>query len=196
MDKNENMNPLVYIFGAIGIIIGVVLNIMGIIGFFLTVIIVFGAGLAGSIIGSLLEKLKGEIKNSENEQKLKPADYIKAFVPAIISIAITLFLALCEWTDLISLSVCVIILCVGISILRINKIRGASVYSDLTTAIGVVVISIAVISCLITLPGMLGGSSGSGCTICGEDATQTFQGSRYCTKHYNDAVSWAINNSD
>lgn len=33
---------------------------------------------------------------------------------------------------------------------------------------------------------------GSGCTICGKTATHTFQGSKYCKKHYNNAVDWAI----
>lgn len=43
-----------------------------------------------------------------------------------------------------------------------------------------------------------GGSSesktSSKCTICGQKATNTFQGSGYCSKHYSDAVKWAINN--
>ncbi|MBS5575214.1 MAG: hypothetical protein ACLR8U_13250 [Oscillospiraceae bacterium] len=38
------------------------------------------------------------------------------------------------------------------------------------------------------------GSSSSRCTICGKAATHTFQGSGYCDRHYNDAVTWAIDN--
>ncbi|MBE6754432.1 MAG: hypothetical protein E7559_08830 [Ruminococcaceae bacterium] len=38
------------------------------------------------------------------------------------------------------------------------------------------------------------GGSNDRCTICGKEATHQFQGSGYCTKHYNDAVSWAIDN--
>lgn len=37
-------------------------------------------------------------------------------------------------------------------------------------------------------------NSSSKCTICGQKATNTFQGSGYCSKHYSDAVKWAINN--
>ena len=196
MANNEGMHPLAYIFGFIGLVVGVTLNVMGIIGFFMTAIIIFGTGLAGGIIGVLLEKLSQEIKQARNEKKLKPADYVKAFIPTIISISITIILALCEWTDLIGLAVCVIILCCGISTLRINKIRGNSVFSGITTAIGVVIISIAVISCLITIPNMIGGAPGSGCTICGKSTSHTFQGSNYCTTHYNDAVKWAIDNSN
>lgn len=196
MDNNVSMNPLTYVFFFIGLIVGVTLNVMGVIGFFLTVVIIFGTGLAGHFIGELLIKLSQEIRKGKNEKKIKPADYLKAFIPAIISIAVTLILALCEWTDLIGLAVCAIILCIGISILRINKIRGESVFSGITTAIGVVVISIAVIFCLVTLPNMIGGSSGGGCVICGKSASHTFQGSSYCSQHYNNAVKWAIDNSD
>lgn len=32
------------------------------------------------------------------------------------------------------------------------------------------------------------------CTICGKAATYTFQGSGYCTKHYKDAIVWAMDN--
>ena len=40
-----------------------------------------------------------------------------------------------------------------------------------------------------------GGSSvGGKCTICGKKATRSFQGSSYCSKHYNGAVDWAIDN--
>lgn len=38
------------------------------------------------------------------------------------------------------------------------------------------------------------GGGGGGCTICGKAATHTFQGSSYCSQHYNNAVSWAIDN--
>lgn len=37
-------------------------------------------------------------------------------------------------------------------------------------------------------------SSISKCTICGKAATHTFQGSGYCTKHYKDAIVWAMDN--
>ena len=39
-----------------------------------------------------------------------------------------------------------------------------------------------------------GRSSSSRCTICGKAATHTFHGSGYCDRHYNDAVTWAIDN--
>lgn len=49
--------------------------------------------------------------------------------------------------------------------------------------------------------GILSGSFGSGgggntskCTICGQPATHTFQGSGYCTEHYKDAIIWAADN--
>lgn len=45
-----------------------------------------------------------------------------------------------------------------------------------------------------TVRGCSGGGSGSGCTVCGKSASKTFQGSRYCTTHYNNAVKWAIDN--
>lgn len=32
------------------------------------------------------------------------------------------------------------------------------------------------------------------CCICGKKATETFQGSNYCTSDYNKAVKWAIDN--
>lgn len=32
------------------------------------------------------------------------------------------------------------------------------------------------------------------CTICGKAATQKFQGYGYCTKHYKDAIVWAMDN--
>lgn len=38
-------------------------------------------------------------------------------------------------------------------------------------------------------------SDTSQCTICGKSAKKTFQGSGYCTTHYNDAVKWAIDNA-
>lgn len=34
----------------------------------------------------------------------------------------------------------------------------------------------------------------SKCTICKKTATNTFQGSGYCTEHYKDAIVWAMNN--
>lgn len=37
-------------------------------------------------------------------------------------------------------------------------------------------------------------SSNSKCTICGKNATHTFQGYGYCNKHYQNAVKWAIDN--
>lgn len=45
-----------------------------------------------------------------------------------------------------------------------------------------------------TLSGSGGGKNSSGCTICGKSASHTFQGSRYCDTHYNNAVKWAIDN--
>ena len=42
-----------------------------------------------------------------------------------------------------------------------------------------------------------GGCSGGGnrCCICNKPATETFQGSRYCTEHYKDAIIWSMNKS-
>lgn len=43
----------------------------------------------------------------------------------------------------------------------------------------------------------IGGRAGSGkCTICNKSASHTFQGYDYCREHYNDAVSWAIDNAN
>ena len=39
-----------------------------------------------------------------------------------------------------------------------------------------------------------GNKKKDGCTICGEKATQTFQDSEYCEKHYTEAVLWAFDN--
>ena len=36
--------------------------------------------------------------------------------------------------------------------------------------------------------------SSYGCTICGKTATNTFQNSRYCQQHYEDAIIWAMDN--
>ena len=41
-----------------------------------------------------------------------------------------------------------------------------------------------------------GSDSKDGCTICGKRATHKFQGSEYCTTHYNKAVKWAIDHVD
>lgn len=51
----------------------------------------------------------------------------------------------------------------------------------------------SVILCL-SLTACGGGSSSSKCTICKKPATHSFQGSGYCDKHYQNAVTWAINN--
>lgn len=59
----------------------------------------------------------------------------------------------------------------------------------------IIIIFLLILSMFI---GSIGGGNnknryGSGrCTICGKSATQTFQGSGYCDKHYKDAVSWAF----
>jgi hypothetical protein len=65
---------------------------------------------------------------------------------------------------------------------------------------GKIAVMIAVILCIVLCFASCGGSSSSSsksgstrtCTICGKTATHTFQGSGYCTKHYNDAVNWAM----
>ena len=36
------------------------------------------------------------------------------------------------------------------------------------------------------------GGSSKGCTICGKEASHTFQGSKYCTSHYKDAIVWSM----
>ena len=59
--------------------------------------------------------------------------------------------------------------------------------------IGVIVITALIVvllfSCSIERPRDI-----NECTICGEKATHTFQGSGYCNKHYDDAIKWAIDN--
>ena len=42
--------------------------------------------------------------------------------------------------------------------------------------------------------GSRSGGSTNKCTICGKAATHTFQGYGYCTKHYKDAIVWAMDN--
>lgn len=37
-----------------------------------------------------------------------------------------------------------------------------------------------------------GGGHRNGCTICGKTASHTFQGSKYCSTHYINAVKWAF----
>lgn len=57
----------------------------------------------------------------------------------------------------------------------------------------VLVISIIVSACSSDGSSSSGGSS-SRCTICNKSATNTFQGSGYCDKHYKDAINWALDN--
>ena len=65
----------------------------------------------------------------------------------------------------------------------------------------IIVVLDAVILLFASLGGCGGGSGGSRsggstnkCTICGQAATHTFQGPGYCTKHYKDAIIWAMDN--
>ena len=79
----------------------------------------------------------------------------------------------------------------------------APAYTDrskctMVTVKAIVVIAV-IIGLLMVLPQLLNGSSGNSgssnrCTICGKAATNTFQGSRYCTQHYKDAIIWAMDN--
>ena len=39
---------------------------------------------------------------------------------------------------------------------------------------------------------MFNACGNSECTICGKEATCTFQGSKYCSAHYTKAVAWAM----
>lgn len=55
------------------------------------------------------------------------------------------------------------------------------------------VIFIAAKSCSSDGSSSSGGSSNR-CTICNSSATNTFQGSGYCDKHYKDAINWALDN--
>lgn len=41
---------------------------------------------------------------------------------------------------------------------------------------------------------LLNSSSGNRCNICDKPATNTFQGYRYCDKHYKEAIIWAFDN--
>ena len=68
------------------------------------------------------------------------------------------------------------------------------------TKIGIIFV-VALMLFFALIDGCGGGSGGSGsggstnkCTICGKAATNTFQGSGYCTKHYKDAIVWAMDN--
>ncbi len=62
----------------------------------------------------------------------------------------------------------------------------------------VVLILVAIAFVVFALKSCMGGifssEDTSKCTICGKAATHTFQGSGYCTKHYNNAVKWAFDN--
>ena len=58
---------------------------------------------------------------------------------------------------------------------------------------------LVILGLLMVLPELINGSSNNSsssnrCTICGKTATNTFQGSRYCTQHYKDAIIWAMDN--
>lgn len=64
-------------------------------------------------------------------------------------------------------------------------------------------ITLLIICGTITLFTFFGGNSGNSsdsepghCIICDKKATNTFQGSEYCKKHYDKAVKWAIDNLD
>lgn len=46
----------------------------------------------------------------------------------------------------------------------------------------------------VSLVAIFGNVNSSRCTICGEEATHTFQSYGYCGRHYKDAVNWAIDN--
>lgn len=73
---------------------------------------------------------------------------------------------------------------------------------ELNKIVIIFVVAVAVFVLFFALLGSCGGGGGgsrsggstSKCTICGKAATHTFQGSGYCTKHYKDAIVWAMDN--
>lgn len=58
----------------------------------------------------------------------------------------------------------------------------------------IILIILMVIFAIIVIPMMNFGEKK--CVICGEPATQTFQGDPYCDKHAIDAASWALAEED
>lgn len=74
-----------------------------------------------------------------------------------------------------------------------------SLWTLIKIFVGVIVATIIIT--LIAVGGIGSGGNSSNtsiseCVICGKNATHKFQNSSYCTKHYNDAVKWAIDNVD
>ena len=60
--------------------------------------------------------------------------------------------------------------------------------------IAMLAVPVGLVLALVFLVCLNSGKEEEGCTICGESASQSFQGSDYCEKHYVEAIKWAIDN--
>ena len=72
------------------------------------------------------------------------------------------------------------------------QIKNASKFQWILT--GIFIAFLAVLFGSIIADGSPSKKNYKACTICSEKATNTFQGSNYCEKHYENAVKWAIDN--
>ena len=61
-----------------------------------------------------------------------------------------------------------------------------------------VIFALVLCTCIIIAFTAVGGSRNNKnkCTICGDEASYTFQGSRYCGEHYRDAVQWVADKAN
>ena len=61
-----------------------------------------------------------------------------------------------------------------------------------------VIFALILCTCIIIALTATGGSQNNKnkCTICGDEASYTFQGSRYCGEHYRNAVQWVADKAN
>ena len=69
------------------------------------------------------------------------------------------------------------------------QIQKASKFQLILTVVMIAVLAIVFCS---VIADSVPSATKVGCTICGKTATNTFQNARYCQKHYEEAILWAM----
>lgn len=135
---------------------------------------------------------KGDEENQilSKEQKI----YLSAFVGAVVILGTILYI----FTERMLISIAIAI-ALGFALIKAISYLIANGPSAKTILIFIVTILVIVgiVLLFVFLSDDLSNSSNTEpghCIICDKKATNTFQGSEYCKKHYDEAVKWAIDN--